>query len=123
MCVSVYTNLGDNFIFCYHVLSTVYILIVVFYKQHYNRQEFCSASNFKFEISIKDKRRQKFLDFQCYPKQSQVLYFIPHVLLGREFCTWRTFNLITKISRQKFHHSLKEHHKISNIPKFRCEML
>jgi hypothetical protein len=24
----------------------------------------------------------------------------------------------------KFHHSLKEHHKISNIqPKFRCEML
>jgi hypothetical protein len=23
-------------------------------------------------------------------------------------------------SRQKFHHSLKEHHKISNIPKFRC---
>jgi hypothetical protein len=24
---------------------------------------------------------------------------------------------------QKFHHSLKEHHKISNIPKFRCEML
>ena len=22
-------------------------------------------------------------------------------------------------SRQKFHHSLKEHHKISNIPKFR----
>ena len=26
-------------------------------------------------------------------------------------------------SRQKFNHSLKEHHKISNIPKFRCEML
>jgi hypothetical protein len=26
-------------------------------------------------------------------------------------------------SRQKFHHSLKEHRKISNIPKFRCEML
>jgi hypothetical protein len=26
-------------------------------------------------------------------------------------------------SRQKLHHSLKEHHKISNIPKFRCEML
>jgi hypothetical protein len=26
-------------------------------------------------------------------------------------------------SRQKFHHSLKEHHNISNIPKFRCEML
>jgi hypothetical protein len=24
---------------------------------------------------------------------------------------------------QKFHHSLKEHHKFSNIPKFRCEML
>ena len=26
-------------------------------------------------------------------------------------------------SRQKFHHSLKEHHKISIIPKFRCELL
>jgi hypothetical protein len=26
-------------------------------------------------------------------------------------------------SRQKFHHSLKEHHKIINIPKFRSEML
>jgi hypothetical protein len=27
-------------------------------------------------------------------------------------------------SGQKFHHSLKEHHKISNIiSKFRCEML
>ena len=26
-------------------------------------------------------------------------------------------------SRQIFHHSLKEHHKISNIPKFRYEML
>jgi hypothetical protein len=26
-------------------------------------------------------------------------------------------------SGQKFHHSLKEHHKISDIPKFRCEML
>jgi hypothetical protein len=26
-------------------------------------------------------------------------------------------------SRQEFHHSLKEHHNISNIPKFRCEML
>ena len=25
--------------------------------------------------------------------------------------------------RQKFYHSLKERHKISNIPKFRCEML
>jgi hypothetical protein len=26
-------------------------------------------------------------------------------------------------SGQKFHHSLKEHRKISNIPKFRCKML
>ena len=26
-------------------------------------------------------------------------------------------------SRQKFHHSFKEHHKLSNIPKFCCEML
>ena len=26
-------------------------------------------------------------------------------------------------SRQKFYNRLKEHHKISNIPKFCCEML
>jgi hypothetical protein len=26
-------------------------------------------------------------------------------------------------SRQRFYHSLKEHHNISNIPKFRCKML
>jgi hypothetical protein len=26
-------------------------------------------------------------------------------------------------SRQTFHHSLEEHQKVSNIPKFRCEML
>ena len=26
-------------------------------------------------------------------------------------------------SIQEFHHGLKEHHKISNIPKFRCKML
>ena len=26
-------------------------------------------------------------------------------------------------SRQKFHHSFKEHYKINNIPMFRCEML
>ena len=26
-------------------------------------------------------------------------------------------------SRQTFYHSLKEHHKVSNILKFRCEML
>jgi hypothetical protein len=26
-------------------------------------------------------------------------------------------------SGQKFHHSLKENDKISNIPKFRCKML
>jgi hypothetical protein len=32
-------------------------------------------------------------------------------------------NFDLKKSRQKFHHSLKQHHKISNIPKFRCEML
>jgi hypothetical protein len=31
-------------------------------------------------------------------------------------------NFDLNMSRQKFHHSLKEHHKISNIPKFRCEM-
>jgi hypothetical protein len=26
-------------------------------------------------------------------------------------------------SRQKFYHGLKEHHKISNIPTFCCEMM
>jgi hypothetical protein len=33
------------------------------------------------------------------------------------------YNFDLDKSKQKFHHSLKEHHKISNIPKFRCEML
>ena len=33
------------------------------------------------------------------------------------------YNFDLDKSRQKFHHRLKEHHKISNIPKFRCEML
>jgi hypothetical protein len=32
-------------------------------------------------------------------------------------------NFDLNTSRQKFHHSLKEHNKISNIPKFRCKML
>ena len=33
-----------------------------------------------------------------------------------------TLNFDLTMSSQNFHHSLKEHHKISNIPKFRCEM-
>jgi hypothetical protein len=32
-------------------------------------------------------------------------------------------NFDVDTSRQKFHHNFKGHHKISNIPKFRCEML
>ena len=31
--------------------------------------------------------------------------------------------IVPLLSPQKFHHSLKEYHKIRNIPKFRCEML
>jgi hypothetical protein len=48
----------------------------------------------------------------------------------REYTVWiaidhlrNRLNFDLGKSRQKFHHSLKEHHKISNIPKFRCEML
>ena len=38
------------------------------------------------------------------------------------FQTNLVMEILTKFwSRQKFHHSLKEHHKISNIPEFRCE--
>ena len=44
------------------------------------------------------------------------LSFIPNHLHYR-------LNFDLNKSRQKFHHSLKEHHKISNIPMFRCEML
>jgi hypothetical protein len=36
--------------------------------------------------------------------------------------TYKNQNFDLDKSRQKFHHSLKEHHKISNTP-FRCEML
>ena len=43
-----------------------------------------------------------------------------------EVSNWSVHNILNfdlNKSRQKFLHSLKEHHKISNIPKFRCEML
>jgi hypothetical protein len=51
------------------------------------------------------------------------LYFLRSgILLNRAFPFWVKFWSIDK-SGQKFYHSLKEHHKISNIPKFRCEML
>jgi hypothetical protein len=33
------------------------------------------------------------------------------------------FSPTNQQDRQQFHHSLKEHHKISNIPTFRFEML
>jgi hypothetical protein len=33
------------------------------------------------------------------------------------------WNFVLDMPGQKFHHSSKEHHKISNIPKFRCEIL
>jgi hypothetical protein len=33
------------------------------------------------------------------------------------------WNFVLDMPGQKFHHSLKEHHKMSNIPKFRCEIL
>jgi hypothetical protein len=45
---------------------------------------------------------------------------------GRHVCNgpipYNEQNFDLDKSRQTFHHSLKEHHKISNIPKFRCEM-
>jgi hypothetical protein len=44
-------------------------------------------------------------------------HLIPNDLFPNE----RHFDL--DMSKQIFHHSLKEHYKISNIPKFRCEML
>jgi hypothetical protein len=42
--------------------------------------------------------------------------------INRPFPLWVKFWSID-MPGQQFHHSLKEHHKISNIPKFRCEML
>jgi hypothetical protein len=41
----------------------------------------------------------------------------------RTYCLISEQNFDLDKSRQKFHHSLKERHKISNIPAFRCEML
>ena len=46
-----------------------------------------------------------------------------HVCIKIEMIKWIKFTFDLNKSRQKFHHSLKEHHKISDIPKFRCEML
>jgi hypothetical protein len=55
------------------------------------------------------------------------------VLFTKVFCKSRLsttidlspyeWNLDQDMPGQKFHHSLKEHHKISNIQKFRCEIL
>jgi hypothetical protein len=46
----------------------------------------------------------------------EVFFFYPMDLFPNE----QNFDLDK--SGQTFHHSLKEHHRISNIPQFRCEM-
>jgi hypothetical protein len=52
---------------------------------------------------------------------TDLLQVVPRVKFWSE---WNfEWNFDRDKSGQKFHHSLKEHHKISNIPKFRCEML
>jgi hypothetical protein len=50
---------------------------------------------------------------------------IPRNLLNHKSCNLDVFIYFIYCAspRQTFYHSLKEHHIISNIPKFRCEML
>jgi hypothetical protein len=63
------------------------------------------------------KSRSKFL--KIVDEKHDINFHWPNDLLPNE----QNFDLDK--SRQKFHHSLKEHHKISNIPmrNIRCEML
>jgi hypothetical protein len=73
--------------------------------------------------------RNFFLNFPNF------LFYFPDFLFCSERCYWWIIllangpipyneqNFDLDKSRQKFHYSLKEHHKISTIPKFRCEML
>ena len=64
-----------------------------------------------------------FLISEVYNKNS---HFNGFSKTGRHVCNgpipYNEQNFDLDKSRQTFHHSLKEHHKISNIPKFRCEM-
>ena len=58
-------------------------------------------------------------NFTYLPQLSQAS---DKVARGGDYLHYR-LNFDLDKARQKFHHSLKERHKISNIPKFRCEML
>jgi hypothetical protein len=53
--------------------------------------------------------------------QAILKYIVMYVIEMDLFPNEQNFDLDN--SRQKFHHNLKEHHKISNIPKFRCKIL
>ena len=67
-------------------------------------------------------------NYQYSTKSMFLLWEYPESAITASIFEWTIPQLINQNfelnkSRQKFHHSLKEHHKISNIPKFRCKML
>jgi hypothetical protein len=59
--------------------------------------------------------------FAPTPTPPPITFLMVRPLFNGPFPNEQNFDL--NKSRQTFHHSLKEHHKISNIPKFLCEML
>jgi hypothetical protein len=102
--------------------------------QYLRRQIFRTASGSKLVIVFKVSmclsqfaRRPPNVDnliTRVLPsKTSYTNSCVTSVLTGTSLMTPCEWNFDLDKPRQKFHHSLKEHHKISNIPKFRCEML
>ena len=51
------------------------------------------------------------------------LSYLQNPMIQWTYSLYNEQNFDLDKSRQTFHHSLKEHHQISNTPKFRCEML
>ena len=78
---------------------------------------------------VRQNPRTSFPGNNCHPICTNIYHTTISIFLKSLKVIWLIDHLRNRLnfdlnkSGQKFHHSLKEHHKISNIPKFRCEML
>ena len=104
------------------------ILLLFYFVKHIHGQfkTYLKLRNFKVYSSVYFKQTAKTIP--TVGKSRHILFYktillcILKISVSMDlFPNEQNFDLDT--SRQTFHHSLKEHHKISNIPKFRCEML
>jgi hypothetical protein len=64
-----------------------------------------------------------YIGASTFNKSLLFVCYVPSHYMKRIDLSPYEWNFDLDKSGQKFHHSLKERHKISNIPKFRCEML